>query len=344
MEEDIQKMNRANDFTYPLNVFGPSIRVRNTLRKAIKRINVKDERERLFLVRLLSQREGVSPGNIGFSFGLKNFLYFLLERGSVRRVLFLPPLSPRTEQLFGTLRMVKEFEFEGLEPVLSGLSSFDLVFIEHPHGVRGKIFEEQEFFSFLQDLDAKVAFTVIDDTLREFSESPSYAGRIVNLDRTILVRDLGYIFGLSSVPFISIFSKEGLLKAFEPYLSLTDIPPFIFKTFREAIKQKRYKSRVMRLLREEKEYMREKLKRVDSISVEDRGFDFLILSSEKFDDETLVKLKERGHLVRLYRDDGGRSYIWYPIRKRRENARFAKTLLAVLIDNGTSSSTPKLIF
>lgn len=339
MGEDLQKIVKIHDFTYPQNVFGPSIKVRNALRKAIKRINLRDEKEITFLKRLVSQKEAVPLYCIDFSLGLSQTLHFLVEGLGIRRILFLSPVSPRLDPVFQALRRSDKIEFQDISLPTSTLSPNDLVYIEYPHGVRGIIFEPFRLFEVVQDLEERGVFSLIDDTLRFFSEIPSFANRVLDFRKVALLRDVGYFLGLSTTPVILIFSNSELIESLSPYLSLLIPPPFLLKAVREGIKQKRFRERVLNSLSEEKDYLREKFKKLDSVNVEDMGLDFLLFRSEVFDEGILRKLNEKGLIVRFFPEKEG-GYIWYPIRKRRENALFARSLLEILKDRKFPSFHP----
>ena len=325
---------KTYDLTSSANPFGPSKKVRNALRKAIKKVNKGDEKERRLLKKYIAMKEGIKEDEVLFFSSLPLFLNFFCEAYSVSSIWVVLPLSRRlrgyldaVKRLYGERLRIRPLEITS--PTSVDTNPEDLFFITYPHDVLGLSANPhiERILRYAKDKGIKV---IVDETLQEFSGTPTKLPEILRIDDSFLLRNLSDIYGLGGLPFFCAFAKASTIERMEPYLSLDEIPYLTYNAIRVAMKDKRFKERKRVLLNEEKAYVMEKAKKLKELLVEDGGCNFVLLKSPYFSGDVEKILRRRGFITEVFTGEKGESYLRFPLKKRKVNAQFIKTVAALI--------------
>ena len=97
-----------------------------------------------------------------------------------------------------------------------------------------------------------------------------------------------------------------------------------------------FSRRTAEFLGVEKQYMTAKLARLEGVEVMDTGCNFLLIMVRK--DATLLRqrLLEKNVLIEIFEEREEKAYMRVPLRRRRENARFARALTWVMAQGAAS--------
>ncbi len=80
----------------------------------------------------------------------------------------------------------------------------------------------------------------------------------------------------------------------------------------------------------EKAYFMEKLGKTNRVEIADSGCNFLTFRLRDGVTNPEEGLRERRIVIERFTDDEGTSFLRVPIRRHRENAQFAKTLIRII--------------
>ncbi len=315
------------DFTSNANPFGPSKKVRNALRKNIKRVNFPEKRERNFLKRSIAARENLKEGEISFFSSLPLFFLFLFQLFSVESIGLFPPVSGRVEGIFKSLEAigkgvsVKIVKGESLEGI-------DMLFLIYPHDVYG-VSLPIDFNEILLKARSSGIPVIVDETMRQFTDLSALVPPLDDRRKIIVFRGLSEFYGMEGIPFFCLFGEESFIKRIDPFISLEGVPSLTYSAFRAAIKDKNFKKRSLSLIEEEKRYISHKAKKIEGLHVEDTGCHFLLLRGPFLREETVELLRKEGFKFEVYRDEERGMFIRLPIRKRKLNALFMNTIARV---------------
>lgn len=326
---------KTHDLTIGLNPFGPSKKVRNALRKAIKKINAGDQRERIFLRKQLAIKEGIKETQVSFFSSLPLFLNFFFDVYSIRSIGLIEPISKRVESVFESLRKIRketvviqslrfEKDFDKKCPQL------DLIFVVYPHDVMGLNvgWGVEDIISFAESRNLRL---IVDETLREFADLHSTVPYVVDRNGFLVIRSFSEFYGLKGLRLYSVVGNEKILEELEPCFLLEEISYLAYAAIRTALKDKKFKERTRELIEEEKSYIVQKAKKIEGLIVEDPGLNLLLLKSPYFTRGIGEAIKRTGLTVEVYKDEGG-PYICFPVKKRKINALFIKTLAKIIDD------------
>ncbi|MCS7280419.1 MAG: hypothetical protein NZ583_02150 [Desulfobacterota bacterium] len=319
------------DLTSNSNPFGPSKRVRNALRKAIKKINKDSGREKDLLIKYMAMKCGVEVKRIVFFSSLPLFLKAFFSEYSVRSVGLVAPVSKRLKNILE--RVIASSKKEILVKAGSSLDDFssgepiDLLFLIYPHDVVGAKTSllSRKLLDWALSEGVKI---IIDETFLEFLESQEIR-REYKLGEVTLVKSFSEFYGLSGLDLFCVCGGEEIVERLRPHLEVADASILAYCAVRTALKDKKFRDRTLSLLREEKKYVIDKSKKAKTLIVEDTGSHILLIKSPHFAKIDEI-LRRKGILVDTYLDQENVSYIRFPLKKRRTNALFIKTLLAIV--------------
>lgn len=330
-----KKAVKTFDFTLDTNPFGPSKKVRNALRKAIKKINVPEEKQELFLLRHIAQKEGVEEKEVALFSSLPLFLFFLFKLYSVGSVGVFSPISGRVSKIFKNLEALgvrcEIRTFSGKKDYEEFTEHIDLLFVIYPHDVVGLKFKD-EIEEIVWDATERGVLLVLDETFREFSGLQPISREIVKKSNVFILRSFSEFYGLKDIPLFFVLCEKRAKEGLMPIISVCKIPSYACFALRVALKDKAFKKRTLLLINEEKRYIFKKAEKISSLTVEDTGCNFLLLKSPYFGSETEKILKKEGIIVEVLKD-GTESYIRLPIKKRKLNAFFMRAVEKALQGN-----------
>ncbi|MCX7857334.1 MAG: aminotransferase class I/II-fold pyridoxal phosphate-dependent enzyme [Deltaproteobacteria bacterium] len=330
-------MRKVYDLSVAYNPFGPSKRVKNALRKAIKLLNTGIEREKGLLRKYIAMKEGIKEEFICFFQSLPFFLKSFCEVYSIGSIGFFRPLSKRLQivlEIFckavnGGVRVELLDVEKGLDSIPSGL---DLLFLVYPHDVLG-LRAPLNIGEIIDGARTRGLKVVLDETFKEFStlKSPT-PQQVVNSGEIMLIRSFSEFYGLGGIKLFCLFANERAMEDIKRYLMFEEISYLTYVAVRAGLKDKKFRERTTELIKEEKDYLKNKAKNMSEITVEDTGLNFLLIKGPHLE-KTEELLKRNDIIVQSYIDEREGFYLWLPVNKRRMNALFIKTLAKLIEQN-----------
>lgn len=330
------------DFTLFSNPIGPSNKARHAMRKALKAVHLPPDRTARHLRRFIARKEQIDPGNILFGHGSTQLLDLLMTALKPGRLLAPSPLPPRCLGLAERhgaaivpfpLREDRQFSLDA-EALLGSLEGIGAIILPNPHPVTGTIIDLPTLDRVIGALAGSRTVLVIDEALSGFAEVETPTAGAVRSANVLILRTFSFFFGLAGLRLgYAIGSREAC------NLVAGVIDPGPVNTVAAAgalasLRDKGFPKRTAEFLASEKAYMTAKLARIEGIELIDRGCNFLLLAVRKSAAELSGRFLKRNVLVGIFEEEGGKTYIPVPLRRRRENARFARTLASVMAKDG----------
>jgi len=93
-----------------------------------------------------------------------------------------------------------------------------------------------------------------------------------------------------------------------------------------SLRDRGFRGRTGEFIRTEKAYLMEKLGRIPGAEVIDTSCPFVLVRLQMSAHDLKKRLEERHILIEAFEDEKGLTFARAPARRRRENARLAKTL------------------
>jgi len=99
-----------------------------------------------------------------------------------------------------------------------------------------------------------------------------------------------------------------------------------------SLRDRGFSRRTAEFLAAEKAYMTAKLGLIKGIRPIDTACNFLLVAVEKPVTDLRSRFLQRHILIEVFEEEKGRELIRLPLRRRRENARFARTLARIMAE------------
>ena len=183
---------------------GPSRKVREAIRKAIKEINPSSSEGCERLERLLSSKLGIGPDNILFANSIKELLFAITRSLKPKKVLIVgPALNVYREAVMAAGAVVESlcgseehFFLPDIRILVEKAAGVDLIVVANPSRIVGNALSDAVLSELLDALALKNCFTVIDESLVEFSGCGGCISRAVSSGSVIVLRSSAYYYGL----------------------------------------------------------------------------------------------------------------------------------------------------
>ncbi len=333
-EQKRSSLKQVMDFTSAVNPLGPSQKVRNTLRKALKQLEFPPDEKLKTIYRLIQKRENISRQNIVFGNGIHRIIDAAMKTAG-RSIIFSPlPLSPLYRALYSENltgidnAIVNEDGFRYRPEVLLEAvtrKSAGIVIIPSPHDVVGSCLHMDQLAAVVSESGRSGAYVLLDESYRDFTHADSPVREVIHSDRTLIVRTFSSYHAIPGLPLGYCIGPSEMIERMREYLPADDINILAPKAAVAALKDTMYTKRTSEFIQKEKEYMIDRLKPLN-IELCDTAGPFVILGFES-DPEEMRPLFSRYNILIdnpfVYRK---RFYIRVPVKQHRMNAAFVKTL------------------
>jgi threonine-phosphate decarboxylase len=325
------------DFTLLTNPIGPSNGAKNAMRAALKTINRFPDPSTRYLRRHIARTEHIDPENILFGHGSTHLLELILTRFRPGKVLVPAPLPTHHASMLQGLGIdFIPFPLDGRHAysldagrLMASIDGVDMLLVSNPHGVTGTVIPLSALLAVADRIEGSDSMLVIDEALIEFTQAGSPVERAIQSRNILILRSfslyhalaglrLGYAVGNTSLlNFLAGPAGCGLVNTVAAAGAIT------------SLRDKGFRMRTAEFLKAEKAYLVERLGRVDKAEVIDTPCGFVLVRLQKTGEDVRRGLEARHMLVETFEDESGLTLLRVPVRRHRENARFAKTLLRI---------------
>ncbi len=213
-----------------------------------------------------------------------------------------------------------------------------LVFICNPNNPTGDLLSKDEIMYLVKVARRQSSILIIDEAFIEFIEEEeafSVVREAAKASNLLVLRSLTKFFALPGLRLGYAVGSKNLIGKLSGYQFPWSVNCFAQIAGREAIKNKNYIKLSKELIIREREYLFEKIKRIEGITpyMPTANFIFCELNEKRLNSKKLCdKLGRRGILIRDCSNFRGLNdrYIRIAVRNRDENNRLIKTLIGIL--------------
>jgi histidinol-phosphate/aromatic aminotransferase/cobyric acid decarboxylase-like protein len=326
------------DFTALTNPFGPSEKGKHAMRKALKSISLPPDHETRYLRRFIAKKERIPAESILFGQGSTGLLDVLLAASKPGKT--LAPSHPSLHYETVIARHGGEtvplplpgsqdypFDAEVLGPLLQ---QTDMVLIPNPHGLTGAVVPVSVLNALADELEGSDKLLVVDEALIEFAPAESPIVRAAQSNNLVILRSFSLFHSLAGLPLGYLVGGPRIIDMIRRVVDPGPVSGIVAAGALASLRDTGFHKRTMDLLTAEKTYYKEKLGKVEGVEVVDTPCSFLLIRFEKAVPDMEERFLQRNILVEHFEDDGGRVVLRVPMRRRRENGRFAKTLIRIV--------------
>jgi threonine-phosphate decarboxylase len=334
------------DFSSGANPLGPSNKAKHAVRKGIKHISFPPDEEIRYLKRYICKREQIGGGNVVFGQDLPHILNAIAHTTLPKNVFALSPVSPTYMTIFNRYNMevtalpiIEENGFSiDINRLMECVRNVDMAVLANPHDVTGSVCSMKNLARIIEETDRQSKILVIDETYIEFTKSASLVRQVIESEKTIIFRSFSAFHALSGLPVAYAIGSPGLINKISDSTMLPQVGTLAYMAALASLKDKGYIERTQRFIKEEKQFIMEKMNGISGLKIFDTPCNFFLLKIRQpiFVLENLFL--KRNFLIDAYTDNAGNTFIRMPIKTHKFNARFIKTIKNIIISDRQNES------
>lgn len=336
-EERNISIRRVLDLTLTTNPLGPSSKAKAAIRKAMKSVALFPDPEVRYLKKYIAGKEQIGTENILFSHGSSQALGHLLQALRPDRVLVPTPLpryyaallKRRCNRLITLPLLYSEGFSVNIEVLVSQIDGVDVVILPNPHVMTGMVLSAAHLSKIIEKVQESGKTLIVDEAFMEFVGVASPVNEAIHSDNALIVRTFSLFHALAGLRLGYAIGSSKLIGRLKEIIGTAPVSTLAAAGAITSLRDKGYYQRTEAFLREEKSYLSGKLARIRSVEIIDTPCNFLLLKVKKASAELDQRFLEGGVLIETF-EDAGHSFIRLPVRTRRENARFAKTVARLI--------------
>ncbi|HUJ89947.1 MAG TPA: aminotransferase class I/II-fold pyridoxal phosphate-dependent enzyme [Syntrophorhabdales bacterium] len=327
--------HRILDFTFITNPIGPSNKARHAVRKAIRTLDRVPETR--FLTRYLCSTEVIAEEQLLLGNGASHILTLLLQTLTPPSALLPSPVPHAYEETLQKQQVeVRPFPLDLEQDFKISKEKFkdcwrdaDAAFILNPHNPTGTVLPEDLIVDLIRTSAELGKPLIIDETLRDFTDSPSQAQQVIQASNVIILRTFSFYHALAGLRLGYAIGHPALLSRIRQLMGprpLNSLAPFAALA---SLRDKGYRRRTAAYLSAETAYALKKLQGLEWIKPLATPWGFLLRIQPAIADlKNLFFAKAL--LVDEYGDAQGNQYLSFPFRSHPENAQFFRVLQRIL--------------
>jgi threonine-phosphate decarboxylase len=337
-EEKKISIRQVLDFKLLSNPIGPSNKARSAMRSALKATALPPDGKTRHLRRYLAGRERIKPENTLFCHGSTLLLELLLVRVKPGKVLVPGPLPTHYVPLLqrhGTsvvscpLREEEGFSLD-LRRLAPLIDYVDMLLIPNPHWVTGTLIPLPDLHEIAEMLQGSDKMLVLDEGLVEFTGGAYPAEQVVRSENMLVLRTFSHYHALAGLRLGYAVGSARILSRIQGGIDPGPVSTVAAAGAIASLKDKGFHRRTLEFLKMEKVYLIDMLGRIDGVRVMDTACNFLLVRLGHAAADLEKGFHRRHILVERFEDEDTGPLIRLPVRRHRENARFAKTLAGIV--------------
>lgn len=330
------------DFASGANPLGPSNKAKHAIRKGIKHLSFPPDEGIRYLKRYICKRERIKENSILFGQDLSHILHAVTNTALPNKVFALSPVSLAYKAVFNrynmTLITFPVTEKNGfpvdMTSLMEHIRDADMAVLANPHDITGATLSVEDLNRIVEETDRQGKTLVIDETYIEFTQSAAPVRQIVESEKAIIFRTFSAFHALSGLPAAYAIGSPALISKISGNIVLPQVSALAYMAAFASLKDKGYKERTQKFIKEEKQFIMEKIKDISRLEIFDTPCNFFLLKiREPIKDLEDLFLK-RNILIDTYTDDAGIIYIRMPLKTHKFNARFIKVLRNIAGSDG----------
>jgi len=325
---------RIMDFSTTVNPLGPSAKAKNAIRKNLRILDRYPDKNARYLVRAIARSEGVAEENILVGEGFEALVTAVLHAFGARTVLCEAPcpahyrgLSEGPSELhFFPLNDRDRFSLDHTGWVRE-MKHCDAAILASPSFVSAGAPSREAVAGIISGARALDTLVLIDETLKGYSETPSFAADIVQHDGCLVIGSLSEYYALAGLPVSYAIGAAARIEDIRRRSSIT--PPNILAAAAavESLRDSAYPSRTRSLMKREGSFIEDGLRSIQGISFFTTGCGFFVITLDTGPSKPLETFQR----YRIVVDDlGDTGTLFFPVKDHKWNARYLKTLKNIM--------------
>lgn len=330
---------RLLDFTLCTNPLGPSNKARTAMRKLVRDVGVFPDDKARYLRRFLARKEAIEEDAFVFGHGSSHILSVYLQTFKPGVVSVLSPLNCRRVLLLEehgieqeTMPLVDDENGFSVDrkTILSHASAGKTLLLMNPHDPSGATVPLEFIDEVLERIDQSGGMLIVDEVFIDYSGLESAARRAVLSPHCLVLRSLSLFHALAGLRIGYGIGHPSLIARLANRSAPGPVNSMALAAARASVADKAYYTRTANYLAGEKAYVLDKLKSVPGLAARDTPCNFLLIRFEDRNQDIAGSLLKRSIFVHTFKDAEGKTWMRVPMRRRPQNARFAKTLKYLL--------------
>jgi len=328
------------DFTLPANPLGPSAKTKHAMRKALKATDRPPDPRTRYLRGFIARKERIQPENILFGHGSTQILDLLLASLKPKKILAPSPLpawrarllDKRGAQVVPVALSESSRFIPDVEELLSRLKDADMLLIPNPHPLAGTVLGASALSEIARVADASGKALVVDEALAGFVRVDSPVEAALHSANALILRTFSFFHALAGMRLGYAIGSQRILDLVAGIIDPGEVSAVAAAGALASLRDKSFPKRTAEFLATEKAYMTARLGRIKGISTIDTACNFLLVAPGSPVGDLRSRFLQRNILTETFRTDEGREMIHLPLRRRRDNARFAAALARIMAE------------
>jgi threonine-phosphate decarboxylase len=339
-EEKKTSTRQVFDFTLLSNPIGPSNRARSAMRSAVKTTAFCPDEETRHLRRHIARKEHVEPEEILFGHGSGLILELAFACLKPKRVLVPGPLPAHYAPLFGRhgaeaallghgpAEAASDMPSDDARRLATLVDGVDMLLVPSPHWMTGRLFPEETIRAMGQMLAGSGKVLVLDECLAEFSGGGYPVEKAVRSENMLILKTFSLYHALAGLRLGYALGNRRLLDRIKATVNMGPVGSVAAAAALASLRDREFQKRTAEFLKTEKTYLIDKLGRIKGVTVIDTACNFLLLGVTEglCISDIEEQLVRRAILVEGFEGENGARFLRLPVRGRRQNAQFVKTL------------------
>ncbi len=331
-------LNRVLDFTSAANPLGPSGKAKHAARKAVRSLDLFPDDEARLLKRLISRLEKVDEDMVVVGGGSTGILDSLLRLVKPRVVAVLSPLSASRRRLLEDhgiiIKTVPLDESRGYaldcEKLVRETGDAHMLIVPNPHDICGSLVSGADMAALVDETAKRGQTLLIDEAYFGFADVASSVRGLIDVGQTLVLRSFSVFHGLAGLRLGYAMGSKSIVERVAPFMSPSGVNAIAIAAGLASLRDQSFIRRTRRFIAGEKEYLIGAMKKIDKVECLDTPCNFLVLRFGEEGPEIAGRLRQKRILVDEYADALGRSIIRLPVKSRKLNAFFVRSLRAAL--------------
>ncbi len=218
------------------------------------------------------------------------------------------------------------------EEFLSRLKDADMLLIPNPHPLAGTVLGADTLREIARVADASGKALVVDEALAGFAEVDSPVEAALHSANALILRTFSFFHALAGMRLGYAIGSQRILGLVAGIIDPGQVSAVAVAGALASLRDKSFPKRTAEFLATEKAYMTARLGRIKGISTIDAGCNFLLVAPASPVGDLRSRFLQRNILTETFKTDEGREVIHLPLRRRRDNARFATALARIMAE------------
>lgn len=327
-EEQKINLTRVTDVSAGVCPLGPSKKVKATIRKAAKNIDLPADQECRRLRAFFASKFGIGKECILFANSGREILYRCSQALRPSKVIMAGP-APVREGVPPAVTPDRGTSNESgrLGAVLDQPGSGDLLIVSNPDRITGRLADRETLWEILHAAAARGAVVVLDEALIEFTGDDSFYEGAGTLDNLIILRTTANFYGLPGLELAYAVSSPQTLARLKEVCH-PGLNHLAIEAARTALKDKTYIKATKGFIREERRLLFYALRKVSGLTVYASDSNVYLMKVDSHREEILSRLNRAGFLVQDCGDIAGldNTYLRLSVLSHDKNRKFVRIL------------------